>query len=91
MKKINCRAILFEIRSKENGYEMDPRKTELLQALSTRLDWAGISDPQNKIYVKPPNVNNFASIIFLFTVHQLGKLHYCNTSGKKYHVNLRVS
>ncbi|KYM92896.1 WASH complex subunit strumpellin [Atta colombica] len=82
-------AVLCEIAKKDNiNNETEPEKSELLHELSVRLDWAGISDPHNKVYIKPPKIDNIAIIIFLFTVSQLNKLFYCkNTASllsKKY-------
>ncbi|KYN00267.1 WASH complex subunit strumpellin [Cyphomyrmex costatus] len=82
-------AVLCEIAKKDNSSnETEPKKSELLHELSMRLDWAGISDPHNKVYIKPPKMNNIAITIFLFTVSQLNKLSYCkNTASllsKKY-------
>lgn len=56
---------------------------QLLHELSLRLDWAGISDPLNKSYIKPPHVNNISFVTFLFTVSQLGKLYYCRNTGTR--------
>jgi WASH complex subunit strumpellin len=75
------RAILCEIAKQENNNETEPAKSELLHELSMRLDWAGISDPHNKVYIKPPKIDNIALIIFLFTVSQLNKLSYCKNTG----------
>ncbi|KAG5323976.1 WASC5 protein, partial [Acromyrmex heyeri] len=82
-------AVLCEIAKKDNiNNETEPEKSELLHELSVRLDWVGISDPHNKVYIKPPKMDNIAIIIFLFTVSQLNKLFYCkNTASllsKKY-------
>jgi len=78
------RAILCEIAKQENSNETEPAKSELLHELSMRLDWAGISDPHNKVYIKPPKIDNIALIIFLFTVSQLNKLFYCKNTGYLY-------
>ncbi|XP_015590891.1 WASH complex subunit 5 [Cephus cinctus] len=68
-------AVLAEIYKRNNGYQTEG-ETELLRQLSIRLDWAGISDPQNKIYVKSKNVPDVEIIMFLFTVTQVHKLYY---------------
>ncbi|XP_011688832.1 PREDICTED: WASH complex subunit strumpellin-like [Wasmannia auropunctata] len=62
-------------------YESEPERSELLHELSVRLDWAGISNPHNKVYIKPPKSNNIAIIIFLLTVSQLNKLFYCKNTA----------
>ncbi|XP_020285658.1 WASH complex subunit strumpellin [Pseudomyrmex gracilis] len=72
-------AILCEIAKKDNSNETEPQKSELLHELSVRLDWAGISDPHNKVYIKPPRIDNIALVIFLFTASQLNKLYYCKS------------
>lgn len=75
------RAVLYEIGKKDNSSEAEPEKSELLHELSMRLDWAGISDPHNKVYIKPPKIDNIALIVFLFTTSQLNKLYYCKNIG----------
>lgn len=75
------RAVLCEIARKDNNNETEPEKSELLHELSVRLDWAGISDPHNKVYIKPPKIDNIALIVFLFTASQLNKLFYCKNTG----------
>ncbi|EFN72735.1 Strumpellin [Camponotus floridanus] len=81
-------AVLCEIARKDSNNKTEPEKSELLHELSVRLDWAGISDPHNKVYIKSPKIDNIALIIFLFTASQLNKLYYCkNTASllsKKY-------
>ncbi|XP_014473018.1 PREDICTED: WASH complex subunit strumpellin isoform X2 [Dinoponera quadriceps] len=74
-------AILCEITKKDNNNESESEKSELLHELSVRLDWAGISDPHNKVYIKPPKIDNIALIVFLFTVSQLNKLMYCKNTA----------
>lgn len=67
---------------KDNNNETELKeKSELLHELSVRLDWAGISDPHNKVYIKPPKIDNIALIVFLFTASQLNKLYYCKNTG----------
>ncbi|XP_012235159.1 WASH complex subunit 5 [Linepithema humile] len=74
-------AILCEIANKDNNNETESEKSELLHELSVRLDWAGISDPHNKVYIKSPKIDNIALIIFLFTASQLNKLFYCKNTA----------
>ncbi|XP_043487767.1 WASH complex subunit 5 isoform X1 [Polistes fuscatus] len=77
-------AILSEIKSSNLSDDRKVKKSDeiqLLHELSLRLDWAGISDPLNKSYIKPPHVNNISFVMFLFTVSQLGKLYYCNVTA----------
>ncbi|XP_076166156.1 WASH complex subunit strump [Ptiloglossa arizonensis] len=73
-------AILFEIEKKGHNQNED-NKNKLLRELSVRLNWTGISNPHNNVYIKSPNINNIALIIFLLTVSQLPKLHYCKNTG----------
>lgn len=84
-----CRAILCEIAKKDNSNETESQKSELLHELSVRLDWAGISDPHNKVYIKPPKIDNIALVIFLFTASQLNKLYYCKSIGI-YHIYVQI-
>ncbi|KAF7380584.1 hypothetical protein HZH68_016449 [Vespula germanica] len=77
-------AILSEIKLNNLSDERKIKKSDeiqLLHELSLRLDWAGISDPLNKSYIKPPHVNNISFVMFLFTVSQLGKLYYCRNTA----------
>ncbi|XP_033351507.1 WASH complex subunit 5 [Bombus vosnesenskii] len=74
-------AILFEIDKQNSNEQTETEKNELLRELSIRLDWAGISNPHNNIYIKSPNINNIALIMFLLTVLQLSKLQYCKNTG----------
>ncbi|XP_076752994.1 WASH complex subunit strump isoform X1 [Xylocopa sonorina] len=74
-------AVLFEIDKQNSNGQNDAEKNELLHELSIRLDWAGISNPHNNVYIKSPNINNVALIMFLLTVLQLPKLHYCKNTG----------
>ncbi|XP_053979138.1 WASH complex subunit 5 [Hylaeus volcanicus] len=74
-------AILFEIDKKGKNDETKADRIELLRELSVRLDWAGISNPHNNVYIKSSNISNIALIIFLLTVSQLSKLHYCKNTG----------
>ncbi|XP_015187762.1 PREDICTED: WASH complex subunit strumpellin isoform X2 [Polistes dominula] len=77
-------AILSEIKSSNLSDDKKIKKSDeiqLLHELSLRLDWAGISDPLNKSYIKPPHINNISFVMFLFTVSQLGKLYYCNVTA----------
>ncbi|XP_066594760.1 WASH complex subunit 5 isoform X2 [Prorops nasuta] len=74
------RAILSEISEKSNNVSRSDKENKLLlRELSVRLNWAGINDPCNNVYIKQPNINNMALIMFLFTISQLNKLHYSKT------------
>ncbi|XP_026671210.1 WASH complex subunit 5 isoform X2 [Ceratina calcarata] len=75
------KAVLYEIDKQGNTNHNEAEKNELLQELSTRLDWAGISNPQNNVYIKPPSLNDIALIMFLVTVPQLSKIQYCKNTG----------
>ncbi|XP_076246687.1 WASH complex subunit strump isoform X1 [Calliopsis andreniformis] len=74
-------AVLLELSKSDNNEQNKAEKTELLRELSVRLEWAGISNPHNNVYIKSPNINNFAIIIFFLTVSQLSKLQYCKNIG----------
>ena len=74
-------AVLFEISKNSNNEQNEVERNELLRELSVRLDWAGISNSHNNVYIKPPNISNIALIIFLLTVSQIPKLHYCRNTG----------
>ncbi|KAK2579644.1 hypothetical protein KPH14_011569 [Odynerus spinipes] len=77
-------AVLSEIKSKNFNDEKKIKKSDevqLLHELSLRLDWAGISDPLNKSYIKPPHINNIPFVMFLFTISQVSKLYYCKNTA----------
>lgn len=74
--------MLSELRKKPAEVSMSQEETDLLRELSVRLDWAGISDPLNKAYVKPPNINEVVLVLFLLSVSCLHKMHYCKNTGK---------
>lgn len=77
-------AMLSEIKAKNFSDEKKEQKSDevqLLNELSLRLDWAGISDPLNKSFIKPPRLNNISFLMFLFTVSQLNKLYYCKNTA----------
>ena len=74
-------AVLFEIHKQDNNDQNETEKNDLLRELGVRLDWAGISNLHNNVYIKCPNVQNIALIMFLLTASQLPKLHYCKNTG----------
>ncbi|XP_076630517.1 WASH complex subunit strump [Colletes latitarsis] len=74
-------AILLEIDKRGNSDQNEADRNLLLRELSVRLDWAGISNPHNNVYIKSPNISNIALVIFLLTVTQLPKLYYCKNTG----------
>ncbi|KAJ8673596.1 hypothetical protein QAD02_004858 [Eretmocerus hayati] len=70
-------AVLSEIE----GKEVDFQKSKFLEELSIRLEWAGITDVNNKIYVQPPDISNISFVMFLLTVPQLQKLYFCKNTA----------
>ncbi|XP_011504242.1 PREDICTED: WASH complex subunit strumpellin [Ceratosolen solmsi marchali] len=70
-------AILFEIQERKVEWE----NSEFLNDLRIRLEWAGITDVNNKIYVQPPDIKNIDFVIFLFSVPQLHKLYFCKNTA----------
>ena len=80
-------AVLSEIK----GKEIELQKSGFLNELSIRLEWAGITDVNNKIYVQPPEISNIAFLMFLFTVPQLHKLYFCKKTGKNVHLSYNRS
>ncbi|KAL7298837.1 hypothetical protein TKK_0008576 [Trichogramma kaykai] len=66
-------AVLAEVEEKGlNSFE-----PEFLNELSAMLVAVGITDVKNKIYFQPPKINNIDNILFLLTVPQLHKIHFC--------------
>lgn len=49
---------------------------ELLSELNKYLEWAGIYDPYEKIYVETKNYRNVSVALFLLTISHLPKLIY---------------
>lgn len=80
-------AVLTEI----SGKEAELQKSKFLNELSIRLEWAGITDVNNKIYVQPLEISNIAFFMFLFTVPQLHKLYFCKNTGKQRILSLMIS
>ncbi|XP_076661736.1 WASH complex subunit strump [Halictus rubicundus] len=74
-------AILLEIGKGNNCDQNETKRNELLRELNVRLDWAGISNCHNNVYIKSPNLNSIALIMFLLTVSQLPKVYYCKNAG----------
>ncbi|CAK9823853.1 WASH complex subunit 5 [Anthophora retusa] len=75
------KAILFEIDKQNNSDQNEAEKNDLLRELNTRLDWAGVNNPHNNIYVKSPKIHNIELVLFLLTVLQLPKLYYSKNTG----------
>jgi hypothetical protein len=75
-------AVLLEIQEKN----VDLHDSEFLSDLCVRLEWAGIIDVNNKIYIQPPEISNIEFLIFLLTVPQLQKLYFCKNTGRKYSI-----
>lgn len=69
-------ALLLELKL----HELDPQKAapdvELLSELNKYLEWAGIYDPYEKIYVETKNYRNVSVALFLLTISHLPKLIY---------------
>lgn len=76
-------ALLSEINKNGKSDQNEAKRCELLHELSIRLDWAGISDPHNKVYIKSSTSNtaNVALIMFLLTASHLHKLQYCKNAA----------
>lgn len=70
--------------NKDENWESDSQKVELYKELGVRLDWVGISDSRKKIYIKLFEIRDVPLILFLFTILQLHKLHYCKSIGKNF-------
>lgn len=80
-------ALLLELKN----HELDPNNpcpdVELLSEVNKYLEWAGIYNPYEKIYIEAKNFRNISSAMTLLTISQLSKLnHVKNIStlmGKK--------
>lgn len=71
-----CRALICELKS----HQLDPLKpapsTELICEVNKYLEWAGVYNPYEKVYVKSKNIQNFALFLFLFVAAHVPKLQY---------------
>ncbi|XP_058790000.1 WASH complex subunit 5 isoform X2 [Phymastichus coffea] len=65
-------AILCEIKGKEE----ELLNSQFLKDLSIRLEWAGITDVINQLYVQPTNITNLSFLLFLLTLPQIHKLYF---------------
>lgn len=61
-------------------HELDSRKrcpdNELLADLNKYLEWVGIYNPFEKIYIETKNLRNIATAIFMLSISHLSKLFY---------------
>lgn len=61
--------------------------TDLLCEVNTYLEWAGIYNPYEKVYIKTKNLQHFAVFLFLFVVAHISKFQYikntCSLIGRK--------
>ncbi|XP_011303395.1 WASH complex subunit strumpellin [Fopius arisanus] len=74
-------ALLFELGKKGDKEITRAEENKLINELSVRLDWAGISDHLNKTYINFPEGGDLDIIIFLFTISCLHKLNYCKNTA----------
>lgn len=69
-------ALLVELK----GHELDPVKPcpsdELLSEVNKYLEWTGIYNPYEKVYIETKHFRNIATAMVLLTVSQLSKLNY---------------
>ncbi|GLV32181.1 Strumpellin [Carabus blaptoides fortunei] len=75
-------ALLVDIRAHYKDSQKAYPGDQLMYELSRYLDWAGIYNPNNKIYVTTTNIPHFAAIMFLFVIAQMQKLVYCRNIGE---------
>ncbi|XP_077300067.1 WASH complex subunit strump [Arctopsyche grandis] len=54
---------------------------DLLPEINKMMQFAGISDPYNTVYMKTVNNNNIAQMMFLFVIAELPKLEYFQNTG----------
>lgn len=70
------RALIFEIKSVQLDATHPPPSTELICQVNKYLEWAGIYNPYEKVYVTTKNTSNFALFLFLFVAGHVPKLQH---------------
>lgn len=73
------------------SHQLNPEEpgpsTDLLCEVNKYLEWAGIYNPYEKVYIKTKNLQNFALFLFLFVIAHTPKLQYikntCTLVGRK--------
>lgn len=65
------------------AHELDPEKpcpsVELLCEVNKYLEWAGIYDPYEKVYLDTSTFRSISAAMTLLTISQLSKLNYMKT------------
>ncbi|XP_034940027.1 WASH complex subunit 5 [Chelonus insularis] len=74
-------AILTELGGKSDNSYSGQEEMDLINKLSVRLDWTGISDPLNKKYIKLSDISHLDFTLFLFTIFYLHKLQFCKNTA----------
>lgn len=67
---------MLELKDHELDSEKTYPNTELLYELNKYLEWSGIYNPYEKIYIETKFLKNCAVAIFLLTLSHLSKLVY---------------
>lgn len=69
-------ALLIELKA----HELDPQKPapsiELLVKVNQYLEWAGIYDPYEKVYIETNTFRSISATLVLLTITQLSKWNY---------------
>lgn len=68
--------MLIELKSHELDAKKPCPSVELLWKLNMYLEWAGIYNPYEKVYIDTKHFRNMATAMVLLTISQLSKLNY---------------
>lgn len=70
------RALIVEQQAHQIDSNRHSPSIELLTTLNTYLQWTGIHNPYQKVYVKAKNEYSFAQFLFVFVAGHISKLQY---------------
>lgn len=69
-------ALLIELKAHELDAEKPCPSVELMWKLNMYLEWAGLYNPYEKVYIETKHFRNMASAMVLLSISQLSKLNY---------------
>lgn len=71
-----CSALLVDLKAHELDAKNPCPNNELLAEVNKYLEWTGIYNPYEKIYVETQHFRDIATAMVLLTISQLSKLNY---------------
>lgn len=69
-------ALLVELKAHELDAQKPCPSVEQLWKLNMYLEWAGIYNPYEKVYIETKHFRNMATAMVLLTISQLPKMNY---------------